>query len=173
MENARSLWLANEAPAEALERSGRPAHQLQMCMDFVSKYVHMHSVSTSRDGRAHLPFWPTCSWLYYDFRLYCVENFTDLIPVLSTFRSGMKEIFKTISLPRGNADLKGCSTCTRNVLLYEKLVRSGDFDDAAALRAVQKDHERVAFEARHSYHNRRLFASLNPRQGWFLVQVRK
>lgn len=167
---AMTLFQSNELPKDGADRAGRPAVQFEVCVRFVHEWIWARVVSTSRDGRPHLPFWPRISWLYYDFREYCVAKFISVIPSEGTFRMAAKQELATVSLPRGNADLKGCSMCTRNVLAFEKACNSNDPDEAARIRAVQRQHELVAMEERHSYHNRRKFAQDNPNVCWTFVQ---
>ncbi len=159
---AWTCFQTKSLPPEHVQRVGRPGVQRQICVDFVHKWIYDRSVSTSRDGRAHLPFWPRISWLYYDFTMFCTASQISPIPSAETFRDGANQELYKVSLPRGNADLKGCSTCTVNVLAYEKAVLCGDVAEAARRRLLQAEHELIAMAERHSYHDRRAYAHANP-----------
>ena len=99
-----------------------------------------------------------------------MSTFAPSVPSEETFRVAAKQELSTVSLPRGNADLKGCSTCTRNVLAFEKAAASKNADEALRIRAIQKEHEEIAMAERHNYHARRRFAQDHPARVWMFVQ---
>jgi hypothetical protein len=167
---AKALFEAMELPKGAADRGGRPAEQFEKCARYVHDWIWKRVVSTSRDGRPHLPFWPRISWLYLDFREHCNDTFEAKIPSERTFRDAALQELSKVSLPRGSADLKACSTCTRNVLAFHKACAIKDHDEARRIREAQKEHERVAMEERHDYHRRRKFAQENPDVCWTFCQ---
>ena len=167
---ALRLFRSMQLPQEHADRAGRPSVKFQLCVGFVHQWIALRSVSTSRDGRRHLPFWPRISWLYYDFREFCITTFVRSVPSEETFRIAAKQELSTVSLPRGNADLKGCTTCTRNVLAFEKAATSKNPDEAQRIRALQREHEEIAMAERHNYHDRRRYAQDHPGAIWMFVQ---
>ncbi len=168
---ARTLYKDNTLEKAHALRVGRPAEQFAQCAEWMHRWINNHSVSTSRDGRKHLPMRPLYAWLYFDFNLEWLESGDETkIPSRETFRVAAKQALASISLPRGNADLKGCSTCARNVMAYEKAMKGGDAVRGRQIREEQAEHERVSLVTRHSYHSRREFAAANPMDVWSIVQ---